>query len=128
MTHASSAPSDPISALELTLPSSLSRTSIYTHHPHLNMSSSATPYPPLYALAFSLLEPAGLLSGAAFALFLPSTFFSAYLGSGWFGDSHTGGRPGDNARLVASGMGSCQFCPSPSYLHSSSELELTLRG
>lgn len=67
----------------------------------------STPYPAPYSLIFSLLEPSGLLAGAAFAILAPQSFYSAYLGSGWFGDSTTGGRAGDKAALTASGMGSC---------------------
>lgn len=67
------------------------------------------PYPPLYRLMFGLLEPAGLLGGAAFAILAPNQFLHAYLGSGWFGDASRGIQAGPKGVLVASGMGTCEL-------------------
>ncbi|KAL8279242.1 hypothetical protein RQP46_008279 [Phenoliferia psychrophenolica] len=69
----------------------------------------STPLPQPYYAIFAVLEPGGLLAGAAFALFAPTKFFNSYLGVGWFGDKVTGGLAGSNAQLVAGGMGSCML-------------------
>ncbi|ORY50684.1 hypothetical protein BCR35DRAFT_336038 [Leucosporidium creatinivorum] len=67
------------------------------------------PYPKLYRLIFGLLEPAGLLGGAAFAILFPNQFHHAYLGSGWLGDASRGSQAGQKGVLVASGMGTCRL-------------------
>lgn len=69
---------------------------------------SLSPLPQPYYAIFALLEPGGLFAGALFAALAPTAFFDAYLGSGWMGDSKTGGIASPNAQLVAGGMGSCE--------------------
>lgn len=66
-----------------------------------------SPLPSLYYHFFSKVEPLGLLGGAAWAIFFPTSFFKAYLGES-YNDTldKTGGHRG---QLVASGMGSCEL-------------------
>lgn len=67
------------------------------------------PYPPIYRLIFGILEPGGLLAGAAFAILFPNQFHHAYLGSGWLGDAARGSKAGEKGVMVAAGMGSCKY-------------------
>lgn len=68
------------------------------------------PYPSFYRFVFGVLEPAGLIAGAAFALLFPGGFHEAYLGKGWLGDAMAKHHhAGPKSVLVAAGMGSCEL-------------------